>query len=705
MLRILATKLQCERMIFLKYKYPPAAPRVPHMVHGGDYNPDQWLDYPDVFKTDVELLKNAGINSVSVGIFAWSALEPREGVYTFEWLDNVIDTLYKNGIYTILATPSGARPAWLDKKYPEVLRVSSEGVRNTHGKRHNHCYTSPKYRELVCKINKKLAERYKNHPGIMMWHLSNEYGGECYCPLCAQAFRDFLRKKYDNDIEKLNHAWWTYFWSHKFGSFDEIDPPSSRGEDCVHGLNLDWKRFVTYQTNDFMETEYNSVKEITPDIPVTANYMQMYPVLNYREMRNKLDVISWDNYPCWHNDYETTNDTALKAAFNHDFFRSLLHKPFFLMESTPSLVNWHRINKLKRPGMHLLSSLQAVAHGSDSVQYFQIRKSRGASEKFHGAVIDHVGADSCKTRVYRDVQSVGNALAKLDEIVGTTTVAKAAIIYDTYNRAAIADFQGFNRDNKKYVETSLEHYGYFHNKGINCDIIPPYDDLSGYDIVVAPMMYMLYDGVADALKKYVSNGGTLICTYLTGYVDETDLVCLDGFPGNGLRELFGIWNEETDSLFPSEKALIRYKENGLGLSGEFYAREMCEIIHLEGASAIAEYASEFYSGTPAITVNEYGKGKAYYIAARTDSESIYALYDKITSEIGLCPALPNIPNGVSVKTRTDGETEYVFVMNFTENVQKIELGESCDEILTGKRYHGSAELGVYETLIFKRKFK
>ncbi len=683
-------------------KYPPAAPRVPHMVHGGDYNPDQWLEYPEVLEDDIRLLKNAGINSVSVGIFAWAALEPQEGVYTFEWLDKVIDRLYENGIYTILATPSGARPAWMDKKYPEVMRTSSEGVQNTHGRRHNHCYTSPKYRELVWNMNRRLAERYKNHPGIMMWHLSNEYGGECHCPLCTAEFRNFLRKRYDNDISKLNKAWWTYFWSHKFSSFDEIDPPSKRGEDAVHGLNLDWRRFVTHQTNEFMEREYASVKEITPDIPVTANYMEMFSDVDYREMRSKIDVISWDNYPRWHNDYEEVIDTAVKAAFNHDYFRSLLHKPFFLMESTPSAVNWHRINKLKRPGMHLLSSLQAVAHGSDSVQYFQIRKSRGASEKFHGAVIDHIGPDTDKTRVYKDVQSVGASLARLDDIVGTTTPSSVALVYDLYNRKAIEDYQGFNNANKKYVETCFKHYGYFHNHGINCDIVPPYEDLSKYKLVVAPMMYMLYGGVADSLKKYVSEGGTLVCTYNTAFVDETDLVLLGGFPGGGLRELFGIWNEETDALFDKDFASITYNDNSLGLTGEIRAREICELLHLEGATTLATYSSEFYAGLPAITVNNYGKGKAYYIGARIDRDALYELYSRITSDCGVAQLLEDIPNGVSVKSRTDGENEYLFVMNFTDEKQKVNLGGSYTDILTGTAYDGIAELDVYGIIIVKR---
>ncbi len=676
-------------------------PRVPHMVHGGDYNPDQWLNEPGIFEKDIELLRKAGINSVSVGIFAWAALEPYEGVYTFEWLDRVIDTLYENGIYTILATPSGARPAWLDIKYPEVMRTSSEGVPNTHGRRHNHCYTSPIYREKVWKIDRMLAERYKDHPGIMMWHLSNEYGGDCFCDNCRKAFRDFLRKRYDGDIEKLNHAWWTYFWSHKFTDFDQIDPPSRRGESAVHGLNIDWRRFVTHQTNEFMEMEYRAVKEVNPDIPVTANYMGDYRELNYYDMRGKLDLASWDNYPRWHNPNVPTYVEASNTAFTHSFYRAFYKKPFFMMESTPSMVNWQRINKLKRPGLHKLASLQAVALGSDSVQYFQIRKSRGASEKFHGAVIDHVGDDS--TRVFREVAEVGKCLAKLDDVVGTVTEAGAAILYDVYNRTAIDDFQGFNMDKKDYLPTCQKAYRYFNTRGIDCDVISPDDDYTPYKVIVLPMLHMLNPGVADRLKKFVADGGTLVATYLTGYVDESDLVFLGGFPGDGLREVFGIWNEEIDSLFPGEKVEIDFTGKLCGNKEKTYAVDMAELLHAEGAEVLAEYGSEFYKGMPCITVNSYGKGKAYYIGARIEEKALFDFLDSARKEAGLVPVLDTVlPEGVSVSSRTDGENEFVFVMNFSEEEKTVELGKGYTDILTGRELPAAYTMGEYEIVIFKR---
>ena len=333
--------------------------KIPALLHGGDYNPDQWVKYPEILQKDVELMKEAHINCVSMGIFAWSMLEPEEGQYQFDWLDERINTLYENGIYTILATPSGARPAWLDKKYPEAMRVDSYGQRNHHGVRHNHCPSSPVYREKVKQMNTRLAERYGSHPGLILWHVSNEYGGACYCPLCTARFREWLRQKYKT-IDQLNDAWWSSFWSHRYTSFEEIEPPFTNGETSMAAMQLDWKRFTTWNTQNFMEEEIKPLREFSPQIPVTTNFMHLYGGLDYAPMAKDLDVISWDSYPFWHRPSETMGNTAAVTAFSHSQMRNYKQgKPFLLMESAPGLVNWQPFNKIRRPGVHRLSSLQS----------------------------------------------------------------------------------------------------------------------------------------------------------------------------------------------------------------------------------------------------------------------------------------------------------------------------------------------------------
>jgi len=677
----------------MQKKYPPINPKFPHMLHGGDYNPDQWYKWKDtIWKEDMRLFNLAGINCASVGIFSWSRLEPEEGVYDFSWLDEVMDMLAANGMYAILATPSGARPAWMDNKYPEVMRVTGDRHRRLHGERHNHCLSSPIFREKVTEMNSRLAERYKDHPALMMWHLSNEYAGECHCPLCQEKFREWLKKRYGT-LDALNTAWWTAFWSHTFTDWSQIESPSVLGDTTLHGLNLDWQRFTTDQYIDFIEHEKAPLRKYTPNIPVTTNLMTPVTDVNYFDLAKVLDVVSWDNYPTWKNTCEDA-DMGARIGFHHDVIRGVArNKPFMLMESSPSSTNWQPVAKLRRPGGHKLYSLQAVAHGSDTVQYFQLRKSRGSSEKFHGAVIDHVGTE--ETRVFKEVADLGANLKKLDDIVGTYVDAKVALVYDWENRWALENAQYFINANKKYYETVIEHYASFYRKGVSVSIIDSTCPLDDYDLVVAPMLYMLRGDMAQKITSFVENGGSFVASYVTGYVDDTDLCFLGGFPGP-LKDVLGIWNEEIDALYPDDSNTVTYGGK------EYKAFDLCEILHLKGAKALGEYKEDFYAGCPAVTVNEYGKGKAYYIAARTGGDLLDALYGDIIADCGIKPVLCGTPNGVYATCRTDGEKEYVFLMNYMPTCQQVEVGQGGVSLLSGEKVEGTVTIPARGVDIFVR---
>ena len=652
-------------------KYPPIYSKIPSMLHGADYNPDQWQHYPNVLDEDTRLMKLAKCNVMSVGIFAWTALEPEEGIFTFEWMDHILDSFAENGIYALMATPSGARPAWMSAQYPEVLRVGQNRIRNLHGVRHNHCYSSPIYREKVTMINSKLAERYAHHPAVIGWHISNEYGGECHCPYCQEKFHDWLKRKYAT-LDELNRAWWSTFWSHTITDWSQIESPAPHGESKVHAMNLDWKRFVTDQTIDFCRHEIAPLRAANPDLPVTTNLMGTYDGLNYWKFVDVLDVISWDAYPTWH-DAEDDSEQAANISFIHDINRSLKGgKPFMLMESTPSMTNWQAISKLKNPSMHLLSSLQAVAHGSDTVQYFQWRKSRGASEKLHGAVVDHVGHEH--TRVFRDVTEVGAALEKLAEVVGTSVQPEVAIVFDWENRWAMNDAQGPRNKGMKYEETVKNHYRPLWDQGVSVDVIDMDCDFSKYKLLIAPMLYMVRPGVGERIERFVENGGTFVATYWSGIVDENDLCFLGGFPGP-LRKTLGIWSEEIDSLHDHNTVhIIMADDNALGLAGSYEAHELCDLIHLEGAEALAFYQNYFYKDRPALTVNRLGKGKAYYIASRNNQPFSKDFFEKLVDEVGITRVMDTVlPYGVTAQLRTDGNYDYVFLMNFTVKEQVFML--------------------------------
>ena len=652
---------------------------MPTLYHGADYNPDQWLDRPDILARDIELMQKAHVNVVSLGIFAWCTLEPEEGRYNLDWMQEIIDRLYAAGISIDLATPSGARPAWLAKKYPEVMRVNADRTRQLFGARHNHCYTSPVYREKVKGINQALARRFGRHPGVILWHLSNEYGGECHCPLCQQAFRDWLREKY-GDIAALNRAWNTKFWSHEFADFDQIESPAPHGENGTHGLNLDWRRFVSHQTIDFMKWERDCIREIVPEAKVCTNMMYMYPFINYFDIARELDLASWDSYPTWHKPTETLEDTALDTAMMHDLFYSVKGQPFWLMESTPSYTNWQPVSKVKKPGVSLFAGLQAIAHGSDSVLYFQWRQSRGASEKFHGAVVSHDGREN--NRVFQEAAQVGQALCDLACVAGAKKEKQAALVFDWENRWAMEDAQGPRNAGLGYKQELLRHYRGLAKNGVTVDLVNGEADLTGYRLVVAPMLYMLREDFAAKLRAFVAEGGTLVVTYWSGVVDESDLCWLGDAP-HGLCDVLGLRRCEIDGMYDGETRRCVALDPRFPASAQ--GSVLCEVAALEGATPLMAYDEDFFAGAPAVAVNAYGKGRAYYIATRFEKEFYAPFYAKVCE--GVIEGAQPLPENVLLTRRGP----YTFIQNAGETpvtFMGTEIGKYGTAVLeNGKRIY------------------
>lgn len=664
-------------------------PRFPKFLHGGDYNPDQWLNCPEILERDVQLMQQAHVNCVSVGIFSWALLEPEEGRYDFVWLDQVIDRLWKGGIHVILATPSGARPAWMAQKYPEVLRVNKQLERNHFGGRHNHCMTSPVYREKVRAINHALAERYSKHPAVILWHLSNEYSGDCYCPLCQEKFRAWLREKYGT-LDNLNEKWWTGFWSMRYTDWSQIEPPSPRGQMSNPAMLVDWRRFSTQQCKDFMTMERDTVKAVNPELLCTANLMERFWDYDYFSLGEAMDVISWDAYPAWGG----TDDVATAAEFacNHDLMRSFKHQPFLLMESTPSLVNWHPHNRTKRPGMHELGSMQAVAHGSQSVLYFQWRQGRGGAEMFHGAVVDHYGEPD--TRTFRDVTKVGEDLEKLQPIYDTERTAKACILYDTENRWAIDFAQAGNNGAMKYFDTVVMHYRALWEQGYAVDFCDMREctDLSDYDLVSAPMLFMTRNGIEKKLRAFVERGGVLLTTYWSGVVDAYDLAYLGAAP-HDLTDVLGLRATELDALYPEQSNGLRTKDGAA-----YKITELCGLVELRGAEVEGTYTSDWYAGQPCLTRHTYGKGEAWYLAAKADQNALNALYRRLAERAGLPRAMDTeLPYGVVAVERGG----VVFLQNYSGEERTVALDKAYHELLTDRNVSGEVTLPVCGVMVLK----
>lgn len=581
--------------------------RINKVLYGGDYNPEQWPE--EIWEEDMRLFKLAGIDEVTLNVFSWAALQPSEDTYNFEKLDKIMDLVEANGLKVFLATSTAAHPAWMAKRHPDILRTEFSGMKRKFGSRHNSCQNSPTYQKYSVLLAKKLAERYGERECVIGWHICNEYGGECYCENCEKQFRVWLKEKYGT-IEEVNKAWDTSFWGHTFYDWDEIVLPNMLSEHfepdrtTFQGISLDYRRFNSEGMLKCYQAEAAAIRSVVPDAKITTNLMGFYKPLDYQMWAKSMDFISWDNYPA-------NEDPYSRIAMNHDLMRGIKgRQPFVLMEQTPSVTNWLAYNALKRPGVMRLWSYQAMAHGADAVLFFQMRRSIGACEKYHGAVIDHVGTEN--TRVFREISQLGKELQQLgDKTLGARSRAKAAILVDWDNWWAIEYSAGPSRD-LKYLDEVFLYYRALEEQNYAVDII----------------------GV-----------------------------------------------EESDALPRDKRNHFMYG----GVSCE--ASLLCDLMHLEGARELASYEEDFYAGTPVITENSFGAGKAYYVGTRFSQEFYRMFMRERMEEKGISPVL-EAPEGVEATERFKDGKGVMFVLNHNDEETVFVLNEARKDLLTGEQYEG-----------------
>ncbi|WP_141504607.1 beta-galactosidase [Paenibacillus luteus] len=660
--------------------------------YGGDYNPDQWPE--EIWHEDMRLFKEAGINVVTLPVFSWAKLQPSEDTYQLEWLDKLLDLIAENGIYACLATSTAAQPAWMSRKYEDVLPVDVDGRKRTHGARTNFCPNSKAYRRLSSKLARVLAERYKDHPALLIWHINNEYGTHCYCSNCAVEFREWLKLKYET-IDKLNAEWNMSFWGHTVYEWEEIVPPSNLNGDNrnFQPMALDYKRFMSDSILGCYRGEYAELKEVTPDIPITTNIWGLFNGLDLKKWGDAMDVVSWDSYP-------QMNEPMGNVAMRHDYMRGLKDgKPFMLMEQTPSQQNWQPYNSLKRPGVMRLWSYQAVAHGADTVMFFQLRRSFGACEKYHGAVIEHVGHED--TRVFRECAALGRELDLLgDRLLDSEVQAEVALLFDIDTWNAVEITSGPSVD-LNYLDQAQKYYKAFYDQNIAVDVLSPLSDFSKYKILVAPVMYMLKPGVAERIEAFVRSGGTFITTFFSGIVNENDIVTLGGYPGK-LRSLLGLWVEEIDSLLPEMRNSIEISEAFGRVTGKYECGLLCDLLHLEGAKAIGSYGTDFYAGMPALTVNTFGEGEAYYVATAPEQRLLNDFISTLCEKHHISAPF-QAAAGIELAQRKKEEQVYTFVLNHNSHSAAIALEDAAYiDLLTNKNVSGKVELEPHGVMILQK---
>ena len=678
----------------IKTRYPNTGgikkmqPKFKKMLYGGDYNPNQWPK--EIWDEDMKLFHQAGINSTTINVFSWAKIQPSENEYDFTELDEIVDTLTKEDVQIVMATSTGALPAWMVHRYPEVARTDFEGRHHKFGHRHNACPNSPVFQKYAKRLAEKLAERYGDNKNIVCWHISNEYGGECYCENCAKAFRVWLKDKYKT-LDEVNKAWNMEFWGHTIYDWDEIVPPNDLGDGmpwgsgtAFAGMSLDYMRFNSDGMLNNYKMERDAIRKYDKETPITTNLMGTYKGLDYFKWAKEMDIVSWDNYPSY-------NTPWSHVAMTHDLMRGLKDAPFMLMEQTPSQQNWQPYNSLKKPGQMRAQSYQTVAHGADTIQFFQMRRSVGGCEKFHGAVIAHAG--TADTRVFREVTQLGKELEKIgSRVMGSENHAKVGIIFDWENYWALEYTSGPHRD-LRYVDQIEQMYNYFYNKNIAVDMIPIDADFSKYDLVAAPVLYMVKDGVAESLEAYVQAGGTLITTYMSGIVGQSDNVHLGGYPGP-LRKMAGVWVEEIDALAPEQRNKIRFADGT-----EKECRLVCDLMHLEGAEEIAQYENDFYAGMTAVAKNQFGKGTVYYVGTDLSESGLAKVLAMAADGAAIQPVIGEATALEITKRQADGEDLY-FIINFKdEEIPLPAVFDGKEDILTGEKVQGGEMLKKYDLRI------
>ena len=663
------------------------------ILYGADYNPEQWPEA--VWQEDMRLMKLARVNMVTINVFSWALLEPAPGEYFFEQLDRIMDMLAEHGIAADLATATATPPTWMSHKYPDMWPVTRDGKRLSYGSRQHYCPNSIDYRRKATALVRRLAERYGGHPALAMWHVNNEYGDHikaCYCDACAVAFRRWLKIRYKT-LDALNVAWSTSFWSQRYYDWEDILPPRLTPAGNNPGQMLDYQHFMSDSLLACYQLEATILREITPSIPITTNFIVAFKPVDYFHWARDVDLISFDIYPA-------NSTPPWENAFRHDLMRSLKDgQPHLVMEQTPGQLNWMAQNPHKRPGRIRLQSMQAVARGADGVLFFQWRQSLGGAEKFHSAFVPHEGSEH--GRIFQQAARIGAELERIaTAVVGSRIQAEVAIIMDWQNWWAVEYLPGPS-DRLRYLEQVKLWYSALHGLNVAIDIVPPAHDLKQYRVVIAPLLYMLKAGVAQHFERYVADGGTLLTTFFSGIVDEYDRVVPGGYPGE-LRKLLGIYVEEFDPWTEEMSNEIVILDGPL--QGKYACDLWGEVVHLEGANALGVFARDYYANGPALTVNAFGDGSAYYLATQASDALLSQLVSMLCQQAGVSP-LMETADGVEVtrRTRSDGRNVY-FLLNHHDSAEQVLLPRGTYlSLLDGSELEGQVEIAERDVLILLEK--
>lgn len=652
--------------------------RLGGVAYGGDYNPEQWDRA--TWDDDVRLMREAGVNLVTIGVFSWSSLEPDDGCFEFGWLDEIINLLWGSGIAVDLATPNAAPPPWLAEN-ADTLLVERDGRRVSIGSRGHFCPSSELYRDRSRRVAFALAERYGNHPALALWHVGNEYHSHCFCGTCDVRFRGWLQQKYGS-LDELNDRWGATFWSQRYNSWDQVHLPTNVRGHVNPVRELDFSRFTSEIQRELYVAERDILRAATPSIPITTNFMAFFPLIDYRRWAEDVDVVSLDMYPD-----PAVPGSLIEAAFQYDLMRSLRHgQPWLLLEQASSAVSQWQVNVAKTPERMRLGSYQAVARGADSVMFFQWRASRYGHEKFHSAMVPHGGES---TETWRAVRALGRELEKIGDVTGSRVRAETAIVWDWDNKWAV-EGSAHPLNTFSYRAVVMEHYRALWRTGVQTDVISLDNDLTAYRVLVVPNQYLLRQESALALHAFVENGGHLLVSYFSGIADENDHIALPGY-APWLRETIGAHVRDVTAMPEGEAVPLMVSIANAEPLASSFAMRWQDDIRLEGATALASYGSGGFAGRPAVIDNRLGAGRTIYLGTSLDEDLLGAVMSDLVKTAGVQRPLP-APADVEVVERRTGAASFLFVLNHSEESREVIVKHDALDRLTGIAYSSGGTL-------------
>ncbi|MDH7485882.1 MAG: beta-galactosidase [Anaerolineae bacterium] len=643
---------------------------------GVDYYPEHWPE--ERWPEDARLMAEAGFNVVRLAEFAWSKLEPRQGEYDFAWLDRAIALLHERGIRVILGTPTASPPPWLMAGHPDIFRVGEDGRRVTFGNRREYCPNHPVYHEYTRHIVTRMAAHYADHPAVIGWQIDNELGDRCYCPLCARAFQDWLRRRYGS-LDVLNQRWGTTFWSHVYTDWEQIPLPLATGGSPNPGLALDFFRFSSDSTVAYQQLQVDILRQRCPRHVITHNFMGFrYDRINYFDLARPLDVVAWDNYPRTQWAMQAGVDPS-QMALAADTMRGLKGRNFWVMEQQAGSGGWEIVSVPPRPGELRLWAYQAIAHGADAILFFRWRTARWGTEQYWHGLLDHDGHPG---RRYQEIKGMGAEIRRVGEHIAGAVVKAAVAIILSYDSRFAFQVQA-NNPEFNYPEHLQQIYRAFHCRHVPLDIVAPDAGLSNYRLVVAPALHIVSEAIAENLKRFVQAGGVLVVTPRSGVKDESNTVVNERLPGL-LARLCGVQVEEYDSLPPGASRPLAFAVPELTAVGSPRARVWCDILSPAGAEVVARYGSDYYAGKAAITRHRFGKGWAVYVGTVGDAPLYEALAGWLLGLAGVSPCL-GAPREVEVTERWQGQQRLLFLLNHSEQEQTVALDGHYTDMLSGAR--------------------